>query len=141
MCSSCGFNMAPFREYLSAVVSSFMDRNWLSFCLLHKKELCRFPGPSKLCCSLQPVCPPLLSPVHLPAYPSTGWELGIFFSSVKLLVICKKEARFFVSCETLDTGKWASPSSHLWCRGGGETERFAAARQLSSPQTGEKYEA
>lgn len=31
MWSSYGFNMALFREYLSAAVSSFMDRNRLSF--------------------------------------------------------------------------------------------------------------
>lgn len=86
------------------------------FCLLHKKELCRFPGPNLL--SRLP-----LLPSRTPPWTSTGRALGgKFLRSVKLLLIRTGKPRFFVSCETLDTGKWASPSSHLWCWGGGKLE-------------------
>lgn len=122
MWSSCGFNMDLFREYLSAVVSSLMDRDWLSFRVLHKK----MPDSQALQALLLALQnPDLFSSPHirLPACLSTGWELRKFLSPVKRLLICKGKPRFFVSCETLDTGKWASP---------------AAARQLSSLQTGEE---
>lgn len=129
MWSSCGFNMALFREYLSAVVSSLVDRNWLSFCRRSSADSQAYSA-SSACSPLHeslPSSPPSCNASLL--CPSTGWELGKFLRSVKRPLIRTGKPRFFVSSETLDTGKWASPSSHLWCwgRGRGETERFAAA--------------
>lgn len=120
MWSSCGFNMALFREYLSAVVSSLMDRNWLSFCLLHKKELCRFPGPrralllpaqnpalfSSLLYAPLLACPPAPD-MHGKAWilcqlwNSRHWEMGFTFQSSLVLrrgetsKICCSTAAFF----------------------------------------------
>lgn len=107
MWSSCGLNTALFREYLSAVVSSLMDHDWLSFCT-KKGALQKIPRPEHLC---SPFCWILDLVADLPVH-----RLGIggkFLRSVKRLVIHTGKPGFFVSCETLDTGKWASPCSHL----------------------------
>lgn len=128
MHSSCGFNIALFKEYLSAVVSSSLDRNWLSLSVPQG-------GPPIPRCSLtltkrKKIAPPSLYASLLAG--TTGGELSKFFSSVKQLLISRGEKlTFFVGSETRDTGKRASPSRRE--KEGGEPMRFCCSSMAFFP--------
>lgn len=109
------------------------------YCLLHKKVFCFADSQAKRSLLLLLLLLPHTDSRPLAQPPVGNWWKIHRFS--KRLRVRTGKSRFFVDCETLHTGKWALPSSHLLCWERGETIRFASAQQLSSLLTGEKYEA
>lgn len=106
MWSSCGFNMALFRNTSvlwyprSWTVTGFFFPSSLPF---GQEGALQIPRPSEHCCS--PLTESLLLYYNSHAYMATGWELGKILHSGKWPLICTGKSRFFVNYETLHTGK------------------------------------